>query len=43
MLFEWNKGKAQANNRKHGVDFAEAQTVFTDDFSIQMPDREHSG
>jgi uncharacterized DUF497 family protein len=42
MLFEWNKRKAQTNKRKHGVNFDEAQTVFTDDFSIQLPDSEHS-
>ncbi len=42
MLFEWNKRKAQTNKRKHGVDFDEAQTVFTDDFSIQSPDLKHS-
>ena len=42
MLFEWNKKKAETNKRKHGVNFDEAQTVFTDDFSIQLPNSEHS-
>ena len=40
--FEWDKGKAEANVRKHGVSFQEAQTVFTDDLSLMIPDPEHS-
>ncbi len=42
MLFEWNDQKARANIRKHRINFYEAQTVFTDDFSINIPDLEHS-
>ncbi len=30
MNFEWDKQKAQANIKKHGVSFEEAQTVFDD-------------
>ena len=41
-LFEWDTGKAEANLRKHQVSFDEAQTVFTDDFSIAIPDPDHS-
>jgi uncharacterized DUF497 family protein len=28
MTFEWDPGKADANRRKHGVDFADAVGVF---------------
>jgi uncharacterized DUF497 family protein len=41
-LFEWDRDKAAANLRKHRVSFDEAQTVFTDDFSITIPDPDHS-
>ena len=42
MLFEWDEDKARSNLRKHGVNFDEAQTAFTDEFSITIPDPEHS-
>ena len=42
VLFEWDAGKAEANLRKHQVSFDEAQTVFTDDFSVAMLDPDHS-
>jgi len=42
LLFEWDKDKAQRNRRKHKVSFDEAQTVFTDEYSITIPDVEHS-
>ena len=42
MLFEWDEDKARSNLRKHGVSFDEAQTVFTDEFSITISDPEHS-
>ena len=41
-LFEWDTGKAEANLRKHRVSFDEAQTVFTDDFSVAILDPDHS-
>ena len=41
-LFEWDSHKAEANLRKHGVSFEEAQTVFTDPLSITLPDPDHS-
>ena len=41
-LFEWDTGKAEANLRKHQVSFDEAQTVFTDDFSVAILDPDHS-
>jgi len=41
-LFEWDKRKAEANLRRHGVSFEEAQTIFTDPLAITLPDPDHS-
>jgi uncharacterized DUF497 family protein len=38
IVFEWDRQKALANERKHGVSFAEASTVFGDPLSITIPD-----
>ena len=38
MSFEWDPIKAEANFRKHGVRFAEAEPVFVDDFAITITD-----
>jgi uncharacterized DUF497 family protein len=40
--FEWNEEKAETNLRKHGIGFDEAVTVFTDPFSVTIPDPDHS-
>jgi uncharacterized DUF497 family protein len=40
MSFEWDPNKAAANLRKHGVQFAEAVGVFSDDYAITMNDDE---
>lgn len=40
--FEWDAAKSRANERKHGVSFDEAQSVFYDDFARQYFDEEHS-
>jgi len=40
--FEWDEEKAQANLRTHKVSFDEATTVFSDPFSITIPDPDHS-
>lgn len=37
MEYEWDRAKARSNVRKHGVDFADAATVFNDDFAITVP------
>ena len=42
MLFEWDRRKAEANQRKHGVSFEEAQSVFTDPLALMLPDPDHS-
>lgn len=36
--FEWDPRKAARNLRKHGVDFADAVDVFTDELAITLPD-----
>ena len=38
MGFEWDDAKAQANLRKHGIDFADAATVFDDESALTIPD-----
>jgi uncharacterized DUF497 family protein len=38
LIFSWDRKKAQANLRKHGVPFAEAATVFGDPLSLTVPD-----
>jgi uncharacterized protein len=42
MQFEWDNKKAKLNLKKHGVNFAEAQTVFDDIFCIEFYDPKHS-
>ena len=42
MTFTWHPAKAEANSRKHGVDFREAATVFDDPWSVAFPDSDHS-
>lgn len=42
MEFEWDPEKAAANARKHGVDFAEAMTVFSDPLELTIVDPDHS-
>lgn len=40
--FAWDPRKAALNLTKHGVSFAEAQTVFEDDHALLIPDPDHS-
>jgi len=42
MEFEWDIGKARANEKKHKVSFYEASEVFDDDYSLSLPDPDHS-
>jgi uncharacterized DUF497 family protein len=42
IRFEWDKLKAVANKRKHGISFEEAQTVFYDDNAVLFDDPDHS-
>ena len=43
MRFDWDPHKATANLREHGVSFAEAVTVFTDDFALTREDADAVG
>ena len=42
LTFEWDPDKADENERKHGVSFAEAATVFGDPLSLTVGDPDHS-
>ena len=42
IRFEWDPRKDEANQKKHGVSFEEAQSVFFDDDAIQFYDKDHS-
>jgi uncharacterized DUF497 family protein len=42
MDFEWDDPKAESNERKHGVSFAEAVTVFADPLALTGYDPGHS-
>ena len=42
MEFEWDEDKASTNERKHGVTFAEAMTVFGDSLALTGYDPTHS-
>jgi hypothetical protein len=42
MDFEWDDAKAESNERKHGVAFAEAMTVFADPLSVTGYDPRHA-
>ena len=41
--FEWDQSKAKSNEKRHGVTFEEAQSVFYDDYAAQFYDERHSG
>ena len=40
--FEWDPDKAQSNQEKHGVSFAEAATVLRDPIAVTIYDQDHS-
>lgn len=42
MEFEHDLAKAARNLAKHGVDFAEAASVFGDPLALTFPDPDHS-
>jgi uncharacterized DUF497 family protein len=42
MNFEWDSEKDAANQRKHGVAFDEASTVFGDPLALTIDDPDHS-
>lgn len=42
MEFEWDKSKATANPKKHGVSLEEAKTVFDNALAVIFDDEAHS-
>ncbi len=42
MHFEWSPRKDAANQRKHGVSFEEARSVFFDEEAMVYDDPDHS-
>ncbi|MYB64910.1 BrnT family toxin [Candidatus Poribacteria bacterium] len=42
LEFQWDSQKAKENLRKHSISFEEAKTVFSDFFSLTIPDPIHS-
>jgi uncharacterized DUF497 family protein len=38
MDYQWDKDKAVSNRRKHGVRFADAVTVFSDERALTIED-----
>ena len=42
LQFEWYPDKATSNEKKHGVSFQEAATVFGDPLSLTFFDPDHS-
>jgi len=37
LLFEFNEQKSQTNLRKHGIDFVQAQDLWSDPYLIEIP------
>lgn len=42
LTFEWDAKKDASNQKKHGVSFNEAKTVFADELGRFMSDPDHS-
>ena len=42
MVFEWDSEKSSLNEKKHGVTFEEASSVFYDVNALVIADTEHS-
>jgi len=43
LRFEWDEGKSLVNQRKHGISFEQAESVFCDERGLLMVDPTHSG
>jgi uncharacterized DUF497 family protein len=39
VFFEFDEAKSNANQRKHGIDFIEAQQLWADPWRVQSPAR----
>jgi uncharacterized protein len=42
MEFEWDPKKAEKNQKKHGITFHEAATIFGDPLSLTFDDPDHT-
>ena len=42
IIFLWDEKKSKTNQKKHGVSFEEAKTVFADEYGRLIPDPDHS-
>ena len=42
LIFGWDENKSRENERRHGVSFEEAKTIFNDPFAITIYDPDHS-
>ncbi len=42
LRFEWDPKRAQANLKRHGVSFEEAQSVFLDEQAVKFYDDKHA-
>ena len=42
IKFEWDKRKNRANQKKHGISFEEAETIFADERALLIHDPDHS-
>ena len=42
LTFVWDERKDRVNQRKHGISFAEARTVFYDENAREYADPDHS-
>jgi hypothetical protein len=42
VIYEWDPGKPARNQRKHGVSFVEARSVFLDPMPLTFDDPDHS-
>ena len=38
MVYQWDNDKAATNINKHGIDFADAVSVFSDDLAVTVSD-----
>ncbi len=41
IRFEWDPAKAESNEKKHGISFQEAKTVFWDEQGLVLEDPDH--
>ena len=42
ISFEWHEAKDRANQKKHGISFEEAKSLFFDEYAVQFYDEGHS-